>query len=65
MVGLQEPENNLNISMEIDNLWNFMNTIFFKIYFYQSQEVAPAFNPRTWDAEAGKSLSWRPAWDME
>jgi hypothetical protein len=34
MVGLQEPENNLNISMEIDNLWNFMNTIFFKIYFY-------------------------------
>jgi major histocompatibility complex class I len=27
--------------------------------------VAHAFNPRTWEAEAGGSLSSRPAWSTE
>jgi hypothetical protein len=27
--------------------------------------VAHAFNPSTWEAEAGRSLSWRPAWSTE
>ena len=27
--------------------------------------VAHAFNPRTWEAEAGGFLSWRPAWSSE
>jgi hypothetical protein len=27
--------------------------------------VAHAFNPSTWEAEAGGSLSWRPAWSTE
>jgi hypothetical protein len=27
--------------------------------------VAHAFNPSTWDAEAGGFLSLRPAWNME
>jgi hypothetical protein len=27
--------------------------------------VAHAFNPSTWEAEAGGFLSWRPAWSTE
>jgi hypothetical protein len=27
--------------------------------------VAHAFNPRTWEAEAGRFLSSRPAWSTE
>jgi hypothetical protein len=27
--------------------------------------VAPAFNPSTWEAEAGRFLSSRPAWSTE
>ena len=29
------------------------------------QAVAPAFNPSTWEAEAGGFLSLRPAWSTE
>jgi hypothetical protein len=33
---------------------------------YQGQAVvAHAFNPSTWEAEAGGFLSWRPAWSTE
>ena len=27
--------------------------------------VPHTFNPSTWEAEAGRSLSWRPAWSTK
>jgi hypothetical protein len=32
---------------------------------YSQVMVAHAFNPRTWEAEAGRFLSSRPAWSTE
>jgi hypothetical protein len=40
--------------------------IFFYVYEYTGQAVvAHAFNPSTWEAEAGGFLSSRPAWSTE
>ena len=37
----------------------------FKIVSKKTDMVAHAFNPSTWEAEAGGSLSLRPAWSTE
>jgi hypothetical protein len=36
-----------------------------KIYFYGWAVVVHAFNPSTWEAEAGRFLSSRPAWSTK
>lgn len=47
-----------------------LKNIFIEIYKYIKSSNLPgtsdeAFNPSPWEAEAGKSLSWRPAWSPE
>jgi hypothetical protein len=40
-------------------------TLLIKIKLLQPGVVAHAFNPSTWEAEAGGFLSSRPAWSTE
>jgi hypothetical protein len=48
---------------------NFVQNILLYIYLVKKEiqpgVVAHAFNPSTWEAEAGKFLSSRPSWSTE
>jgi hypothetical protein len=39
--------------------------LFYNNYYYGRAVVAHAFNASTWEAEAGGSMSSRPAWTTE
>jgi hypothetical protein len=52
----------------MDTVINFFSTryLLYNIKVFLSQAVvAHAFNPSTWEAEAGEFLSSRPAWSTE
>jgi hypothetical protein len=43
----------------------FVCLFVFKIYLFSRAVVAHAFDPSSWEAEAGGFLSSRPAWSTE
>jgi hypothetical protein len=45
--------------------YNLIFKLHFKIVLSSQAVVAHAFNPSTWEAEAGRFLSLRPAWSTE
>jgi hypothetical protein len=64
----------LYFSWVLSKLWNFICLVFFKLQEQRKKQkllsigwavVAHAFNPSTWEAEAGGFLSSRPAWSTE
>ena len=47
------------------NIQELPHILIFKMFSIGRAMVAHAFNPSTWEAEAGRFLSSRPAWSTE